>query len=92
MKNYIDRHNTKLMKSMNNNNNNTSSERCNCLASKKQDCPLPGRCAAENVVYRATVERQDDKSKETYTGQSTSFKARYRKHKSSFKYPEFNKA
>ena len=87
MKNYIDRHNTKLMKSMNNNNNNTSSERCNCIASKKQDCPLPGRCAAENVVYRATVERQDDKTSETYTGQSTSFKARYSKHKSSFKYP-----
>ena len=53
IKNYIDRHNTKVMKTMD--NNNISTERCNCQVSKKADCPLPGRCTAENVVYKATV-------------------------------------
>ena len=88
MKNYIDRHNTNLMKTFNNNNNNnlSSNERCNCQISRKANCPLPGRCTAENVVYKATVRRLDDQTEETYTGLTTSFKQRYSKHSSSFKY------
>ena len=87
IKNHIDRHNTKVMKTMeNNNNNNTSNNRCNCQVSRKADCPLPGRCTAENVVYKATVRRLDDQTEETYTGLTTSFKQRFSKHSSSFKY------
>ena len=84
--NYIDRHNTNVMKTMVN-NNNTPSERCNCQVSRKADCPLPGRCSVENMVYKATVKRLDDNTEETYTGLTTSFKQRYSKHTSSFKYP-----
>ena len=66
------------MKTMeNNNNNNTSKDRCNCQVSRKADCPLPGRCTAENVVYKATVRRLDDQTEETYTGLTTSFKQRF---------------
>ena len=81
-------HNTKLMKEQNNNNNNNNSERCNCLASRKQDCPLPGKCTVKNVVYRATVQRLDDMSVETYTGVTESFKARFSQHSSDFKHQE----
>ena len=86
IKNHIDRHNTSVMKTLDN-NNNIRSERCNCQVSKKADCPLPGRCAVEDVVYKASVQRHDDQSVETYTGLTTSFKQRYSKHSSSFKYP-----
>ena len=89
IKNHIDRHNTKVMKQLDNNynNNNTSNrERCNCQVSRKQDCPLPGRCTAEDVVYKASVRRMDDQTVATYTGLTTYFKQRYSKHTSSFKY------
>ena len=93
IKNHIDRHNAKLLKQENiNNNNNNNSDRCNCLASKKQDCPLPGRCAARNVVYKASVERLDDRTVETYTGVTEYFKARYSQHSSDFKHPAQRKS
>ena len=59
---------------------------------QKKDCPLPGKCTVENVVYKATVERLDDRSVETYTGVTTSFKRRYYKHSSDFRKPGNKKA
>ena len=29
--------------------------RCNCQISKKQNCPLPGACVQEGVVYQAKI-------------------------------------
>ena len=82
---YIDRHNSKLIKQENSENNNNI-DICNCLPSRKQDCPLPGRCTAANVVYRASVERLDNGNVETYTGVTEHFKPRYTKHSSDFKH------
>ena len=56
---------------------------CNCTS--KPDCPLQGKCLVDKVVYQAEV--KTDKEKQTYVGLcATSFKDRYRNHKSSFKH------
>ena len=39
---------------------------CNCR--DKSSCPVPGRCATTNVVYQATVTREDQGTSTTYTG------------------------
>ena len=50
----------------------------------KPDCPLPGKCLVESVVYQATVEAEN--SSETYVGlTANTFKARFGGRKSSFK-------
>ena len=87
VKNHIDRHNAKLL-NQDTNNNEDQRDSCNCQISKKQDCPLPGRCTSKDVVYKSTVERLDDNSEETYTGLATSFKKRHYSHDSNFKHPE----
>ena len=57
---------------------------CNCK--QKRNCPLPGRCLSEKVVYQATV-TDEHQNRETYTGlTSKTFKERHYKHKNSFKY------
>ena len=56
---------------------------CNCLASRKDDCPLPGRCATRSVVYRATVRRHNLNTVDCYTGLTGDrFKDRFNKHQS----------
>ena len=56
---------------------------CNCLASRKAECPLPGRCATRSVVYRATVRRHDKNTVDCYTGLTGDrFKDRYNQHQS----------
>ena len=40
-----------------------------------------------NMVYKASVERTDDQTVQTYTGLTTSFKRRYDKHSSDFRHP-----
>ena len=53
--------------------------KCNCR--KPEECPLPGRCTTENVVYRATVTANC--SVEKYVGLTAMrFKDRFSKHKS----------
>ena len=53
--------------------------KCNCR--KSEECPLPGRCTTENVVYRATVTANS--SVEKYVGLTAmKFKDRFSKHKS----------
>ena len=58
---------------------------CNCR--KKDDCPLPGRCTARNLIYEAKVVTPTDEK--IYIGlTSTTFKARFATHKSSFVHRE----
>ena len=69
-------------KVLNSEKNTESTESCNCRS--KPDCPLPGKCLVESVVYQATVETEN--SSETYVGlTANTFKARFGGHKSSFK-------
>ena len=55
---------------------------CNCQKSKKSDCPLPGACNQEGVIYQATVENSNGE-RETYVGLAENFKKRHYKHKAS---------
>ena len=56
---------------------------CNCR--KKEEYPVGNKCLQGGVVYQATVKRGDNKT-DTYIGlTATSFKDRWRNHKSSFK-------
>ena len=50
---------------------------CNCLASRKDRCPLKGKCQHHDrgVVYRATATTEDGIVK-TYTGSTDNFKRR----------------
>ena len=75
-------HNNKLI---NKNNNHTTQPRCNCR--NKDDCPLPGKCTSQNIVYQATVTSQNEEK--IYVGlTSNTFKTRYSAHKNSFIHPE----
>ena len=56
---------------------------CNCR--NKSDCPVENKCLLSDVIYQASVIRQDNGEKETYVGlTSTSFKSRWSNHKTSF--------
>ena len=78
LKQHIDKHNSQVL-----NNNNQTLVGCNCLASRKEDCPIPGRCTTENVVYRAVIRRHDTSTVDCYTGLTgNKFKDRYNKHQS----------
>ena len=58
-----------------NNNNNQAEDCCNC--------PIPGRCTTQNVVYRAVVRRHNTYTIDCYTGLTwDKFKTRYIKHQS----------
>ena len=45
---------------------------------------MPGKCNANNVVYRGTLTWQNNNLGETYTGVTKNFKIRYGAHKGSF--------
>ena len=71
------------LKNHNSQNDNLGEAGCNCLASRKDACPMPGRCTTSNVVYRATVRRHDSCSIDCYTGLTgDKFKTRFNKHQS----------
>ena len=57
---------------------------CNCQGGLNS-CPVDGACQTKGVVYQATVLREDNGIKETYTGlTSRHFKDRYYKHRQNF--------
>ena len=57
-----------------------------CSCRDQNSCPVENKCLQKNVIYQATVKRQDDQKVETYIGlTSTSFKERWSTHKSSFR-------
>ena len=82
MSQIISTHNSKILKK------EELSEKRKCNCSKNNVCPLGGECLEENVIYQAKVTQINDPSKtETYVGLcATTFKDRYRNHKSSFKH------
>ena len=55
---------------------------CNCQKRFKKDCPIPGACNQDGVVYQATVTNNKGEG-ENYVGLAKNFKKRYRKHKDS---------
>ena len=58
---------------------------CNCR--KKDECPLPGKCTTQNVIYEAKVKTPTEER--TYIGlTASSFKTRYTSHKASFTHRE----
>ena len=42
--------------------------RCSCQNRLRPECPMPGMCEMNNVVYKCTVTRLDNGHVETYTG------------------------
>ena len=50
------------------------------------NCPLDGKCLSSEIIYQATVTREDNNNQETYIGLTeTSFKLRYNNHTNSFR-------
>ena len=69
----ISKHNTRIL------DKKPEEPKCNC----RDQCPLPGKCRTDKVIYRATVETNE--KNETYVGITAGeFKKRYQKHKSDF--------
>ena len=58
-----------------------TASRCSCR--KPNKCPVPGKCATPNVIYRATVSH-DQKTAQYIGSTATDFKLRYGNHKKSF--------
>ena len=75
----INRHNNKVL------NEETENFRCKCR--NKAECPLPGKCTTDKLVYRATVTAGP--LVETYVGLTAgAFKDRFYQHRSDFLKPE----
>ena len=80
MKNIINNHNNMIIK---NNRTNPPTPKCNCRI--QNSCPLNGKCLTTELVYQATVTRNDNQQEETYIGLTeNTFKTRYNGHTSSF--------
>ena len=77
----VARHNSKILRA-NSDAPQKPPPSCNCQTSKKGECPLPGACNQEGVIYQATVENSKGE-KETYVGLAEKFKKRFYKHKAS---------
>ena len=53
-----------------------------CRIDSDEPCPVEGQCLTPEVIYQATVTREDNGHIEKYVGLSgVPFKARYRVHK-----------
>ena len=57
--------------------------------SKRENCPLRGKCNQKNVVYKATTPAPDP---HFYIGVTEDFKPRWQVHKQTFKNSELKKA
>ena len=57
---------------------------CNCQKSKVGDCPIPGACNTDGVVYQAIV-RNNKGDEECYVGLAKNFKKRFNGHKATIK-------
>ena len=75
----IARHNAKILKNADK-NKQRKPPTCNCRT--KEDCPIPGACNQEGVIYQATVKNNKGKEK-TYIWLASNFKKRHYKHKAS---------
>ena len=87
-KQIIQAHNKKVLNKLKNNAPKTINK-CNCLPTRKMNCPLNGNCCQHNVVYKATVTRADTSQVETYTGSTAqTIKDRWRGHDYDIRHPE----
>ena len=81
MKVVISKHNFKVL----NQKKDDTPPKCNCR--DLTNCPLPGKCTTESVVYRATV--TTNSSEEKYVGlTANTFKERFLKHKQDLAKPD----
>ena len=82
MKEQVSRHNKKILQAYLEDLNPGFREnvRCSCQNRFRPECPMPGRCEINNVIYKCTVTRLDNGHVETYTGVGKNFKVRYRGH------------
>ena len=74
----VARHNSKIIRSAQNGPARTPPS-CNCQKSRIDECPLPGACNQDGVVYQATVKSRG--GEETYIGLAKNFKKRFGGHK-----------
>ena len=85
MKRIIDAHNKKLLAEE---KTEDPQAQCNCLRSRRDACPLQGKCLTSCLVYRADVTDTVSNNTHTYYGQCMrSFKKRYTEHCTSFSMP-----
>ena len=54
-------------------------EGCNCPEKRKKECPIPGNCMAQNVIYGALIE-SETKNFGYYGMTGRRFKTRYNEH------------
>ena len=85
---HLARHNAKILRN-NSETNRAQVAKCNCQKSRKGECPLPGECNQMGVIYQAQVDIHD-KQQEFYVGLAKDFKQRWRKHRDSLKYEDFD--
>ena len=79
----IAQHNSKILNSEKK-GGQTKPPSCNCQKSRVGDCPMPGACNTDGVVYQANV-RNNLGGQETYVGLAQNFKERLRKHRKIWK-------
>ena len=90
VKSIISSHNKSVLKDQSVTSASQVDTDCNCR--KKDTCPLSGKCLTTNVVYQATVTRDDTNEQETYAGHTEcQFKTRY-SHTSSFRNAKYKHA
>ncbi|KAJ8032673.1 hypothetical protein HOLleu_26263 [Holothuria leucospilota] len=78
MEKTIKAHNSKIIKYQSTDIQDT------CNWRSKDQCPLPGKCTAKNLIYEAKISTPKDEK--TYIGlAATTFKERYAGHKATFK-------
>ena len=84
MQTLMQNHNRKVL----NKNENKQQKVSRCSCRNAVNCPVPGECATENVIYQATV-THDNKTAEYIGSTAPDFKLRYGNHTKSFKFDKY---
>ena len=90
VKSIISNHSKSVLKKQSVISANQVDKDCNCR--EKDTCSLSGKCLTTNVVYQATVTRDDSNERQTYVGHTEcQFKAIkiYNGHTSTFRNPKY---